>query len=116
MIIANYYGSVAIFNWTPPSMAGTVGAILNSSLQLGSALGTAIATTIQQGVEAKQKGTDFRSRYAGCAAAFTFYAVLTVVAAIMTLIFYKPKSKPVSNEEDIDERQSNASQNDKDIS
>ena len=74
-------------------MAGTVGAILNSSLQLGSALGVAIATIIQQEVEAKRTGTDYQSRYAGCQAGFIFYAALMLLSAIMTFIFYKPNSR-----------------------
>ena len=101
MILIYQHSSVTIFNWTPPSIAGTVGAILNSSLQLGSALGTTIVTTIEQEVEAKQTRIDYHSKYAGCSAAFIFYAALLVFAAIMTAVFYKPKSKPITDDENV---------------
>ena len=74
-------------------MAGTVGAIIEASLQLGSALGTAIATSIQQSVNANQTGSDYQSKFAGCAAAFTFYAGLLAFTALVTVVVYKPEKE-----------------------
>ena len=50
-------------------MAGTVGAIFNGALQLGSAVGIAAVSSIEQSVEAKNGDP---SGYAGRAAAFWF--------------------------------------------
>ncbi|KIM73581.1 hypothetical protein PILCRDRAFT_828966 [Piloderma croceum F 1598] len=43
--------NIAIFHTMPPSMAGTVGAIFNGALQLGSAIGLAAVTSIETSVE-----------------------------------------------------------------
>lgn len=71
-------------------MAGTVGAIFNSALQLGSAVGSAAVTSIQTSIAAKpgQGGAD---GYQGRAAAFWFLFAVIVVEAIAVLVFYQPQ-------------------------
>ncbi|KAJ7581366.1 MFS general substrate transporter [Mycena floridula] len=70
--------SIAIFKVTPPEVAGTVGAVFNCVLNLGSATGLAIITSIQTTVEQQHGGpTSFSGRSAG----FWFlFAVVTSMA------------------------------------
>ncbi|KAG1894045.1 uncharacterized protein F5891DRAFT_1063650, partial [Suillus fuscotomentosus] len=69
---------VAIFQVAPSSMAGTVGAIFNGALQFGSAIGLAVASSIETSVEAIHGGSH---EYKGRAAVFWF---LLTVASILT--------------------------------
>ena len=71
---------------TPPAMAGTIGAIFNGALQLGSALGISIVGSIEVSVEATHGGP---TSYAGRAAAFWFLTGLVGVEAIALLVFYR---------------------------
>ncbi|KAI0741438.1 major facilitator superfamily domain-containing protein [Daedaleopsis nitida] len=68
--------NIAIFRTSPASMAGTVGAIFNGALQLGTAVGIAVVGSIESSIDAKHGGSD---AFAGRAAAFWF--MLAVVAA-----------------------------------
>ncbi|OJA18472.1 hypothetical protein AZE42_04978 [Rhizopogon vesiculosus] len=79
------HGSIAIFQAVPPSMAGTVGAIFNSALQFGSAIGIAIMTSIETSVEATHGGSQ---EYAGRAAAFWFLAGIIVLQLISISVYY----------------------------
>ncbi|KAG1894058.1 major facilitator superfamily domain-containing protein [Suillus fuscotomentosus] len=72
------YANVAIFQVAPSSMAGTVGAIFNGALQFGSAIGLAVASSIETSVEAIHGGSH---EYKGRAAVFWF---LLTVASILT--------------------------------
>ncbi|KIM21444.1 hypothetical protein M408DRAFT_80537 [Serendipita vermifera MAFF 305830] len=45
--------SIAIFSYTPPSIAGTVGAVFNCALQLGGAVGLAAVSSITASVDGK---------------------------------------------------------------
>jgi hypothetical protein len=93
--------SVAIFRTTPPKIAGIVGACLNSALQLGSAVGIAVVTSIQTSVESREpKG--FAS-YAGRRASFWFLVAVVAVTAIAIAVFYRTAvslkaESPVSSE------------------
>lgn len=78
--------SIAIFQTSPPSMAGTVGAIFNGALQLGSAVGLAAVSSIETSVEAKHGGP---TSYAGRAAAFWFLLGVVCLEAISLTIFYR---------------------------
>ena len=78
--------SIAIFRTTPPSMAGTAGAMFNCALQLGSAVGLAAATSIETSVEAKNGGF---GEYHGGAAVFWFFVGVIFVQAIAVIIFYR---------------------------
>jgi len=85
--------NVAIFQSTPKEIAGTVGAIFNSALQLGSAVGVAIITSIQLGVDGKHKhdgeevqGTE---RYAGRAAGFWFLLAVVSIETLAVAAMYR---------------------------
>jgi hypothetical protein len=66
-------------------MAGTVGAIFNSALQSGSAIGLAAAGSIETSVEATHGGP---VEYAGRAAAFWFVLGIVALEFIAVSIFY----------------------------
>jgi hypothetical protein len=66
-------------------MTGTVGAIFNSALQFGSAVGLAAVTSIETSVEATHGGS---RQYAGRAAAFWFLAGIIALQFIFVSIFY----------------------------
>lgn len=51
MMVAFTHTNIAIFRSTPPAAAGIVGACINSALQLGSAVGLSISTTIEASIE-----------------------------------------------------------------
>ncbi|KZV98383.1 MFS general substrate transporter [Exidia glandulosa HHB12029] len=78
--------NVAIFHNTPPEIAGTVGAIFNSALQLGSAVGAALITSIQLTVD-KSSTTD--SPYKGREAGFWFLVGVISVEAIAVALMYR---------------------------
>jgi hypothetical protein len=83
--------SIAFFQTTPPEVAGTVGAVFNAALQLGSALGVSALTSVQTSIDAKYPGTNHG--YAGRVAAFWFAVALIGVQGIAVLVFYKPDRK-----------------------
>lgn len=67
-------------------MAGTVGAIFNGALQLGSAVGLAAVGSIEASVEASHGDPD---GYAGRAAAMYFLLGIVVVEFFSMLVFYR---------------------------
>lgn len=98
-MLAYQHGNIAIFRSTPPRIAGTVGAMYNSALQLGSSVGAAIITSIETSIE-KQTPTG-RVEYQGRAAAFWFLLAVVFVEAIAVLVFYRPRrTEHVEEEED----------------
>jgi len=74
-----------MYQATPPSIAGTVGAIFNGALQCGSAVGLAAATSLETSVEATHGGSQ---EYAGRAAAFWFLLGIAALEFISVSIFY----------------------------
>ena len=66
-------------------MAGTVGAIFNGALQLGSAVGVSAVGSIEASVEA----THGSSSYAGRAAGFWFLLAVVAVEFVCMLLFYR---------------------------
>lgn len=74
-------------------MAGTVGAMFNGALQLGSAIGLAVATSIETSVEAKNGGF---SEYHGRSAVFWFLVGVIFVQAIAVIVFYRTSTEPDS--------------------
>ncbi|KAI0070062.1 MFS general substrate transporter, partial [Panus rudis PR-1116 ss-1] len=78
--------NIAIFRTSPSSMAGTVGAIFNGALQLGSAIGIAAMSSIETSLDAA-KG-DFTS-YRGRAAAFWFVFGVVCLQVIFLSVFYR---------------------------
>ncbi|KAI0357081.1 MFS general substrate transporter [Trametes cingulata] len=87
--------NIAIFRTSPASMAGTVGAIFNGALQLGSAVGISAVGSIESSVEANHGGPE---SYAGRAAAFWFLLAIVSVEWIAMVVFYR-RSKEGAVEE-----------------
>jgi len=77
--------SVAIFKNTPDAISGTIASILNSSLQLGAAVGSAVVTSLMSGVS-KQKPQEV---YAGRAAAFWFLFATMILEFAAVVVFYR---------------------------
>lgn len=98
-ILSNVQFSIAIFRSTPTRMAGTVGAMYNSALQLGSAIGTAAVTSIQTSIQS-QPGKGGPNGYEGRADGLWFLFAVVVIETIAAAIFYKPKRTEYSEEED----------------
>ena len=67
-------------------MAGTVGAILNVAVRLGSAVGNSVVSSIEASVEEKHGGP---ASYAGRAASFWFLVGVCAVELIAMLVFYR---------------------------
>ncbi|TDL21965.1 MFS general substrate transporter [Rickenella mellea] len=94
--------NIALFAATPPSVAGTVGAdgrfplrcyipvgaIWNSSLQVGYAAGAAIITSIQTSVQARP-GKGGPDGFEGRAAAFWFLCAMVGVQMLGVVVFMK---------------------------
>ncbi|KIM87717.1 hypothetical protein PILCRDRAFT_258683 [Piloderma croceum F 1598] len=91
--------NIAIFQTTPSSMAGTVGAMFNGALQLGSAMGLAAVTSIETSVEEVHGG--FRE-YHGRAAMFWFLLGIFAMLTLGVLVFYRNQGMPdVSGSKDF---------------
>ncbi|KZV87502.1 MFS general substrate transporter [Exidia glandulosa HHB12029] len=82
--------NVGIFHHTPPEIAGVVGAIFNSALQLGSAVGAAFITSIQTTID-NSSTTD--STYRGRSIAFWILLGFIVADTIALVLLYKPDSQ-----------------------
>ena len=67
-------------------MAGTVGAIFNSSLQLGSAVGIAIVTSIQTSIQ--QKSADGEFKFTGRADALWFIVAVVALEVVAMIFFF----------------------------
>ncbi|KAG8215712.1 major facilitator superfamily-domain-containing protein [Butyriboletus roseoflavus] len=78
--------NIAIFQAAPASMAGTVGAISNGALQLGSAVGLAAFTAIETSVEIAHGGPQ---KYHGRAAAFWFLLGIVLIEILSVSYFYQ---------------------------
>jgi hypothetical protein len=91
---------VAIFQTTPPELAGTVGAAFNSALQLGAALGEAAMTSIQTSVDDKNPGK--MNGFAGRSAAFWFTLALVVVETVVVAVFYRPSRNITAQVGDVE--------------
>ena len=70
-------------------MAGTVGAIFNSSLQLGSAVGIAVVTSIQTSIQQKTVGGEFK--FTGRADALWFIVAVVAVEVVAMIFFFDTK-------------------------
>ncbi|TFK51508.1 MFS general substrate transporter [Heliocybe sulcata] len=97
--------NISIFRNTPSYMAGTVGAIFNGALQLGSAVGIAAVTSIETSVEAKEGGF---TEYYGRAAAFWFLLGIIGVEIVAISVFFKTGAKPAAEEEVTTEKVASA--------
>jgi len=87
MAIAFSTVNISIFAVTPRKIAGVVGAMLNSSQQLGCAAGLAIATSILTSVDVDHGSPNV---FVGRAASFWFMIALIVVISVPIAIFMSP--------------------------
>ncbi|ETW77131.1 major facilitator superfamily [Heterobasidion irregulare TC 32-1] len=84
--------NIALFAITPPEVAGIVGAVFTCALQLGSAAGAAIVTSIQTSVQESHGGSNgFQGRSAG----FWFLFAFTAVETLGVLFFMRNTVPPV---------------------
>ncbi|EJC99629.1 MFS general substrate transporter [Fomitiporia mediterranea MF3/22] len=85
--------NIALFVVTPPEVSGIVGAIFNCSLQLGSAAGAAIITSIQTSVQQTHGGPN---SYSGRAAGFWFLFAWNVLMFIGVIFLMRYTVAPVN--------------------
>ncbi|KAL4065541.1 major facilitator superfamily domain-containing protein [Scleroderma yunnanense] len=98
-MLAFTHTNIAIFQTAPTSMAGTVGAMFNGALQLGSAIGLAAAISIEMSVEVIHEGP---TKYHGRAAALWFILGIIATEVISVMWFYhKTTNQPALHSEDI---------------
>jgi MFS family permease len=97
--------SIAIFSYTPPHVAGTVGAVFNSALQLGSAVGIAAVSSLTTSVDAKANlqppitqwsqmldqitSEMWKEAYKGRSSAFWFLLGILLLVTIAVIVFFK---------------------------
>jgi hypothetical protein len=79
--------SIAFFQTTPPEVAGIVGAIFNSALQIGCALGIACFTSIQTSID--KKSPNKQHGFAGRATAFWFLLGVVTLVGVCSAVFYQ---------------------------
>lgn len=120
--------NIAIFHYTPPRVAGTVGAVFNCALQLSSAVGLAAVTSIQTSVKSETPLTiplnewpsrlsevtksQWKAAFHGYSAAYWFLVAFVVLQLINLLIFFRVD--PVDHEErdgDISKREDEKKEN-----
>ena len=89
--------SIAIFRSCTASMAGTVGAIFSSAVQLGSAVGLAVISSIETGMEVKHGGP---TTYTGRAAALWSLLGFVCIGMAILLVFYQTKTERSDHPED----------------
>ncbi|KIJ22953.1 hypothetical protein M422DRAFT_217711 [Sphaerobolus stellatus SS14] len=87
--------NIALFAITPPEVSGIVGAIFTCALQLGSAAGAAIITSIQTSVQKNHGGPN---GYQGRAAGFWFLFAFNAVVALGVLIFMRNTVPPLKQQ------------------
>ncbi|KAG8760786.1 hypothetical protein FRC11_014919 [Ceratobasidium sp. 423] len=88
--------NISIFQTTPPAYAGTVGAVFNSALQLGGAIGTSATTSIQVSIDEKvvRNGSFDGTHFQGRAASLWFLSAWVVLVAIGVTICYEHDKCP----------------------
>jgi MFS family permease len=85
----------------PPTEAGTLGAIYNTSAQLGSAVGLAIMTAIISGVNGEV--TEGMAAYPGYHAALYALIVFEGLAVILVALFIRNDPKQSTSEKDLEQ-------------
>ncbi|KAJ1301686.1 hypothetical protein OPQ81_008922 [Rhizoctonia solani] len=83
--------NISIFQTTPPAYAGTVGAVFNSALQLGGAIGSSATTSIQASIDEKvvKNGTFDGTHFQGRSASLWFLLAWVGLVAIGVAVFFK---------------------------
>ncbi|TFY56515.1 hypothetical protein EVJ58_g7592, partial [Rhodofomes roseus] len=84
-MLAYTHTNIAIFRTSPSSMAGTVGAIFNGALQLGSAVGIAAVDSLEESVQEQYPNTP----YVGQRAVFWFLLGIVCIELVAMAIFYR---------------------------
>ena len=79
-------------------MAGTVGAIFNGALQLGSAIGISAIGSIQSGVAQTHGDSD---SYAGRAAAYWFLFAVVAAEFVAMAVFYRVRTEDTTLQSEI---------------
>jgi hypothetical protein len=80
-------------------MAGTVGAIFNGALQLGSAVGIAAVSSIETSIEERNGNP---SGYTGRAAGYWFLLGLVGLEVVALLVFYRVEAEHRGPQEDVE--------------
>lgn len=83
--------NIALFAVTPPEVAAMVGAMFSSALQLGSAAGTAIVTSIQSTVTQSHGG---ERDWSGRAAGLWFLLAVAVAETLGVIVFMRRLEPP----------------------
>ena len=115
IIFAN--SSIAIFSYTPPHVAGTVGAVFNSALQLGSAVGLAAVSSLTTSIDAKSSfeppltewsqhldqitSSMWKDAYKGRSSAYWFLLGILLLLATAVILFFKV-DLPVHEEKPVE--------------
>jgi hypothetical protein len=98
--------NIAIFMNTPPEMAGVVGGIFNSALQLGVGVGVPVMASISTSIDKKRiaqgLATPDSGDYHGTAAAYWFVVAALVAWAIGMLAFYRVEDMYRRKGEDVE--------------
>ncbi|KZT34695.1 MFS general substrate transporter [Sistotremastrum suecicum HHB10207 ss-3] len=95
LVFAN--ANIAIFRVAPPHMAGTIGAIFNSALQVGAAVGISIVTSIESNIEKKTEGG--AQTFKGRSAALWFVFTVVALELIAFVLFFKEAATPIEEVE-----------------
>lgn len=115
------HANIAIFRTTPPSLAGTVGAVFNGALQLGAAVGISAVFSIKNSIEAKLphilvpgpsggRPINVATSYQGRADAVWFILAVIGVEFISLLIFYRVEVEHRPASSDIEQAVDSKSQ------
>ncbi|CEL53947.1 Puromycin resistance protein pur8 OS=Streptomyces alboniger GN=pur8 PE=3 SV=1 [Rhizoctonia solani AG-1 IB] len=88
--------NISIFQTTPPAYAGTVGAVFNSALQLGGAIGSSATTSIQASIDERviENGTFDGTHFQGRSASLWFLLAWVGIVTIGVAVFYKQDKRP----------------------
>ncbi|CAE7206947.1 unnamed protein product, partial [Rhizoctonia solani] len=97
--IAFVLTNINIFRTTPSRYAGTVGAVFNAALQLGSAIGTSATTSIQASVDVRLVGKEGSTRFEGRSAALWFLLACVGLEIIGIAVFFRSSVKSPLDEE-----------------
>ena len=89
--------NINIFRTTPSRYAGTVGAVFNAALQLGSAIGSSATTSIQASVDVQHSGEE--SAFKGRSAALWFLVAWVGLEIIGVAVFFQQSAKSPLDEE-----------------
>ncbi|CAE6446291.1 unnamed protein product [Rhizoctonia solani] len=91
--------NINIFRTTPSRYAGTVGAVFNAALQLGSAVGTSATTSIQASVDMRNIGKEGSTGFEGRSAALWFLLAWIGLEIIGIAVFFQRSAKSPLDEE-----------------